>query len=146
MEKICLARRRWEGGKAGDRVSDSSAALRLQPEPLVTIEPGDLARSLASYLITMGNQDLSDPTPITKKFELEARYDSFPPVKISVYIKPAGDQTDKRWLTVKEAAETFKVGRATIYKGLRAGWLSGLRIGRQWRVIMPDYQTGSRRD
>ncbi len=138
MEKICLARRRWEGGKGGDRVLNSSAALQRHSEPLVTIEPGDMARSLADYLITMGGQDLSGPLPITKKFELEAKYDSFPPVRISIYIKPAGDQTDKRWLTVEEAAEALKVSRATIYKGLRAGRLSGLRIGRQWRMVMPD--------
>jgi excisionase family DNA binding protein len=47
---------------------------------------------------------------------------------------------DRQWLTVEETAHTLSVSKATVYKALRMGEISGLKIGRQWRVFLPDLE------
>ncbi|MDP2992848.1 MAG: helix-turn-helix domain-containing protein [Deltaproteobacteria bacterium] len=137
MEKICLARRRWEGNKVEDRELAPPVALPAPSEPGITIEPGEVINSLVKSLIAIGNKDYGESRATVKKFDLEVRYESLSPIKVAVYVTPAQPQTDKEWLTVEETARSLKVSTATIYKELLAGKLVGLKIGRQWRVFRP---------
>ncbi|MEW6328395.1 MAG: helix-turn-helix domain-containing protein [Thermodesulfobacteriota bacterium] len=137
MEKICLARRRWEGNKVEERDSQAPVALPTPSEPGFTIEPNEAVSSLVNSLIAIGNKDHSESRAMVKRFDLEVRYESFSPVKVTVYVTPAQPQADKQWLTVEETARFLKVSTATVYKELLAGKLVGLRIGRQWRVFRP---------
>lgn len=137
MEKICLARRRWEGNKVEDREQVPPVALPAPSEPGITIEPGEVINSLVKSLVAIGNKDYDESRATVKKFDLEIRYELFSPIKVTVYVTPAQPQTDKQWLTVEETARSLKVSTATIYKELLAGKLVGLKIGRQWRVFRP---------
>lgn len=142
MEKICLARRRWEGNKVEERYLQPSVTLPAPPEPGITIEPNEVINSLVNSLIAMGNKDDGNSTATVKKFGLEVRYEGFSPIKVTVYVTPAQPQSDKQWLTVEETARFLKVSTATVYKELLAGKLVGLKIGRQWRVFRPRLDGG----
>jgi excisionase family DNA binding protein len=137
MEKICLARRRWEGNKVEEGDLQPPVALPAPSEPGITIEPNGVINSLVKSLVAIGNKDYDESRATVKKFDLEIRCELFSPIKVTVYVTPAQPQTDKQWLTVEETARSLKVSTATIYKELLAGKLVGLRIGRQWRVVRP---------
>ncbi len=136
MEKICLARRRWQSNEMGERDEKPSVASWFQP-PSITVRPDDMVRSLVHSLSSIGNKEHDESGATTQKFEVEIQYDCFSPIKVTVHVAPARPQTDKQWLTVEETARFLRVSPATIYKELWAGNLAGLRVGRQWRVFMP---------
>ncbi|MDP2798625.1 MAG: hypothetical protein Q8O60_01900, partial [Deltaproteobacteria bacterium] len=95
MEKICLARRRWEGNKVEDRELAPPVALPAPSEPGITIEPNEVINSLVKSLVAIGNKDYDESRATVKKFDLEVRYESLSPIKVAVYVTPAQPQTDK---------------------------------------------------
>ena len=48
-------------------------------------------------------------------------------------MKPRDDATPRRFMTVAEVAEYLQVGRATLYRLVRAGQIPAFKVGTDYR-------------
>ena len=50
-----------------------------------------------------------------------------------------------RWLIVQQVADRFQVSRVTVWRWIRSGRLTGIRVGRVRRIALQDLQSFTRR-
>ncbi|MCL6584784.1 MAG: helix-turn-helix domain-containing protein [bacterium] len=136
MEKISIARRRQEQRAPLFPISnDYTDYLEPAPQacaPSTGLPDKNLPLSLLEFLIAEVNQ----PEKGKRKFAVEISSGLERPVKMAVLIQPLKDWPRREFFTVKEASSILRLSEKTLYRQLHQGNLSGVKIGRQWRVIL----------
>ena len=133
MEKISIARRHRENQAA--------------PFPIKTDPPESHQESatktfqlpLLASLITEEANTIEANTiqKETKKFMVEITSGLEKPLKLNVSIQPLNSALPaKEFVTVIEAARVLHISKNTLYRQLQQGNLPGLKVGKQWRVLL----------
>ncbi len=125
MEKISIARRRWEKQKIPFSFSSDK---KVYPSKINT---SGLNTGLNSQIFPINNLFQAGE----KQFIVEIVSGLENPVKMTVTIKQnSSNHQESKFFSVSEAAQIYKVSKNTIYRQLRQGTLKGLKIGRSWRI------------
>ena len=133
MEKISIARRRLEkAGHEREPKDGSPFAFGKRPgfisscpsdPPVHTPEP--LAERLK--VMQMGGN----------RFSIEITQDPEPPLRFVASISPADAfPPEKTFFTPDEASKILRVNKKVIYRELKKGAIKGLKVGRQWRILL----------
>ena len=137
MEKISIARRRLE--KAGDREPGDGMPFSFgkRPEiltPSLPWSPDDPVPPLSALLeqlkiLKMGENRFA--IEITQGAAEQALH-------LVANIFPVEEEaaTGRKYFTPAEACHLLRVHKSTLYRALRDGSLKGIKIGRQWRVLL----------
>ncbi|MCL6582200.1 MAG: helix-turn-helix domain-containing protein [bacterium] len=162
MEKISIARRRWEQQKPlfsikSDHVhtaqSDLAPSKPDQPTPSRMAHP--LLSNLERYFhISLPDADSSlahkgqlsvaslfgekaglRQAAGKQRFVVEIRGLDQPLKMVASLEMLDSSQPDQDFLTIEEAARICQVSKETIYRQLHRGILQGLKIGQRWRVL-----------
>ncbi|MEW6379841.1 MAG: helix-turn-helix domain-containing protein [bacterium] len=140
MEKISIARRRQERQATliPIKTDHREPALELAgPKLSETPVPLSLLESLINEEVITPEKEIVTPEKRKRKFTVEITSGLERPLKMVVAIQPLdSDLPPKEFLTVKEASAILRISEHTLYRQLHQGTLSGLKIGRQWRVIL----------
>lgn len=133
MEKINIARRRQE-------YQATLIPLKADHrEPALEMAGPQLSETLLplSFLESLTDKEANTPEKRRKKFTVEITSGLEKPVQMIVAVQPLdSDLPQQKFLTVKEAAAILRISENTLYRQLHQGNLPGLRIGRQWRVVL----------
>jgi len=125
MEKISIARRHRENKatlfpvEADHPVSHKESAFQLPP----------LASLIAGEANTIQKEK--------KRFMVEITSGLDKPLKLTVSIQPLSTELPaKELVTIMEAARVLHVSKHTLYRQLQQGNLPGVKVGKQWRVLL----------
>jgi len=142
MEKISIARRRLEKDGRGD------------PEerpPFPFGRPQEIPASCPPVPLPLSLETLMEQLRVTQagenRFAVEIVQDSRPVLHLLARISAVGAVPPpwRDYRTPEEAARLLRVSRGVIYRELRRGTLKGIRVGRQWRVLLePSLETTTR--
>ena len=138
MEKISIARRRYE--RQNHPPLDGSGVNGALPKmaPHTPKSNFFFVERLRSFILP--NVNLSPAEE--KQFSVEIISGLEKPVKLVVTIRPGNPSaSDKRFLTVEEAARILQISKHTIYRQLQQRNLNGIKVGRQWRILLKSLNT-----
>ncbi|MEW6382262.1 MAG: helix-turn-helix domain-containing protein [bacterium] len=142
MEKISIARRRWEQQKPFFSLQTDPAPSRREAcMPLPGMESSPAHRELPApevqsrSLGSLIREKVSLLQINRHQFMVEIVSGLEKPLKMRISLELAdSDQSNQDFLTVEEAARICQVSKDIIYRRLHRGSLQGLKIGRTWRI------------
>lgn len=151
MEKISIARRRKENQRPLFPIkTDNSSHPQSCPDHTPSYpdhtksypEPDVVNTSIPlPFLKSMISEEANAIQTGKKQFTVEIIDGLEKPVKMIVSVQTSGQ---KGFFNVKEAARILHVSENTLYRQLQQGNLPGLKIGRQWRVLLAPDMTSSK--
>ena len=128
MEKISIARRRPE--KQATLFPVKTDCPELSQESISTAFSLPLLESL---IVEEANTCQNE----IKKFIVEITSGLEKPIKMTVSIQSLNSAPSKKeFYTVAEAVKILSISKKTLYRQLQQGNLSGLKVGKQWRVLL----------
>ncbi len=133
MEKISIARRRMEKAGHGREPREGSAfslgkrSNFISPcSPVPPVHPPGALAELLKVMQTGKN-----------RFSIEIIQGSEPALHFVASISPVDCfLPEKKVFTADEASKLLRVNKKVIYRELKKGSLKGLKIGRQWRIML----------
>ncbi|MEW5802301.1 MAG: helix-turn-helix domain-containing protein [bacterium] len=129
MEKISIARRHREN-KA------QLFPVKIDPPRDPSQESANMAFQLP-LLESLITEEANTIQRESKQFVVEITSGLNRPLKVTVSVQPLISGTLAReFFTVPEAARILHVSKKTLYRQLQKGNLAGLRVGKQWRVLL----------
>jgi len=133
MEKISIARRRWEKHELPFSIKTNTniALPKIDEHPPDSLNcPQYSLGSLFKEMVTLAKTG-------KKQFTIDITSGLEKPLKMTVSLEsPDSDLVNKKLLSVEEAAQVLRIPKKNIYLHLKQGNLKGLKIGRKWRIFL----------
>jgi len=134
MEKISIARRRWEKQDSPLSVETDTEIFSRRTDAQASNGKTFHLDSLGTFLIEKFNILQTGKKQFT--VEIVSGLEKAPQ-KLLVSLEPLTQESSaKDYISVEEAAQTLQVAKKTIYRQLQEGSLQGMRVGRKWLVSL----------
>ncbi len=128
MEKISIARRHRE---------NQAALFPIKTDPPESHQESATETFQLPLLASLITEEANTIQKEKKRFMVEITSGLEKPLKLTVSIQLLDSVLPaKELVTVMEAARILHVSKNTLYRQLQQGNLPGLRVGRQWRVLL----------
>lgn len=145
MEKISIARRRWEKHELPFSIK-TNTNISL---PKIDEHPPDSLNCPQYSLGSLFKEMVTVVKTGKKQFTMDIISGLEKPLKLIVSLEsPDSNLVNKKSLSVEEAAQVLRIPKKNIYRHLKQGNLRGLKIGRKWQVFLssPNISNGRKEE